>query len=86
MDHSVNARKGRDILGLANVARDAIQDQDVVLREADTVEETVNYFFRKRKMLVFKKEPAFENTLDKVKVITIVLRCIEHTGHKSAKF
>ena len=48
------------------MSRDAVQDEQIVLRERGSLQEQSDDLFCQRKVLIFEKKAALENTVDKI--------------------
>jgi hypothetical protein len=59
----------RDVSRLTIMARDSIQDKEVVLQKADTIKEQGNNLSGDREMLILKQESALEHAMNKVTFI-----------------
>jgi hypothetical protein len=64
----------RHVLRLSDMARDAVQDEQVVLRKDRTLQEKPEDFFCQGKVLIFKKKAALENAVDKTELLGRIIR------------
>jgi hypothetical protein len=64
----VNISDLRNVLCLTNVARDAVQDKNVALRESHPVQEQREDLFCQGEVLVFKQEATIENAMDELEL------------------
>jgi hypothetical protein len=64
-DERVYLRNVHDVLCLACMTRDAVQNEQIARSESCPVQEQAEYLFGKREMLVLEQESLFEHTLNR---------------------
>jgi len=84
-----NERMGRcepgHILRLPGMARDAVQNKQLVLRKGHSLQEKTEGLFCQGKVLIFEKKTALENAVDKRELLGRIIRGAFVCGNNAAK-
>ena len=73
-DERVDRCEPGHVLRLPGMARDAVQDEQLVLRKGHSLQEKTEDLFCQRKVLIFKKKTALENAMDKRELVGRIIR------------
>jgi hypothetical protein len=84
-DERVDRCEPGHVLRLPGMARDAVQDEQLVLRKGHSLQEKPEDLFCQGKVLIFEKKTALENAMDKRELVGRIIRGAFLCGHSAAE-